>query len=534
MVCNDDEKNNKNENGKTVNKLISETFGCAVLDTGCTRSCCSDIWLSEYIETLTEKEKEKLDYSDSKRLFRFGDSRLYESKGCVKIPAKVGGKQFTISADVVDAEVPLLLSKEAMKKANVIIDLKRDEVKMFGKKVKVFLTNRGHYCVALNNKVYLSRLEKLNSHQVLITNIEKLNSLSPAERRKVAMKWHKQFSHCEGTRLRRLLKTAGITDDTMLKTIEKIQNECKTCEKYGRKNPRPIVTLPRASDFNESVAMDLKFFDTKIVLHIIDHFTRYSRACIIPSKHRDTIITNVLKSWVAIFGSPKLLLCDMGREFNNEDYREMGEKLNTTVKSTAAESPWSNGVNERHNGIIGEMVTKTMEDSGCSLEVAVAWAISAKNSLANINGYSPNQLVFGRNPNFPCVLTDKLPALNFNCVSKTLSENLKALHSSREAFIKSEASKKLKLALCKKTRNSTSKTFQIGDSVYYKKDADTLAWRGPAKVIGIDNSCVVVRHGASITTVPPCRLKHENSEFISDVAEDDDDKAVASDAQVDV
>ena len=112
--------------------------------------------------------------------------------------------------------------------------------------------------------------------------------------------------------------------------------------------------------------MDLKFFESKIVLHIIDHFTRYSRASVIPSKHRDTIITHVLKSWVAIFGSPQLLLCDMGREFDNEDYREMGEKLNTIVKSSEAESPWSNGVNERHNGIMGEMVTKTMEDSKCS------------------------------------------------------------------------------------------------------------------------------------------------------------------------
>ena len=44
----------------------------------------------------------------------------------------------------------------------------------------------------------------------------------------------------------------------------------------------------------------------------------------------------------------------MGKEFDNEDYREMGEKLKTTVKSTAAESPWSYGVNEHHNGIIGE------------------------------------------------------------------------------------------------------------------------------------------------------------------------------------
>ena len=171
--------------------------------------------------------------------------------------------------------------------------------------------------------------------------------------------------------------------------------QLQICQKYGKQPPKPIVTLPRASNFNESVAMDFKIFGSKMVLHIIDHFTRYSAACVIPSKNWDIIIANVLKIWISIFGTPLQLLCDEGLEFNNEDYREMGEKLNTKVKSTAAESPWSNGVNERHNGVLGEMVMKTLEDSRCSLQIALAWAVSAKNSLSNVNRYSPNQLVFG-------------------------------------------------------------------------------------------------------------------------------------------
>ena len=89
------------------------------------------------------------------------------------------------------------------------------------------------------------------------------------------------------------------------------------------------------------------------------------------------------------------MLSDNGREFNNEKVKELREKLNIVVKSTAAESPWSNGMNERHNGLIGEMVLKLTAD-GHKLKQAVCWAIVAKNSLANISGYSPNQLVFGK------------------------------------------------------------------------------------------------------------------------------------------
>ena len=45
-----------------------------------------------------------------------------------------------------------------------------------------------------------------------------------------------------------------------------------------------------------------------------------------------------------MFGSPCQILTDNGREFNNEDFRIMGEKLTTKIKSTAAESPWSNNI----------------------------------------------------------------------------------------------------------------------------------------------------------------------------------------------
>ena len=80
--------------------------------------------------------------------------------------------------------------------------------------------------------------------------------------------------------------------------------------------------------------------------------------------------------------------------------------LNIIVHTTPAESPWSNGLNEQHNGILGEMVKKTLEDTHCSFEIALAWAISAKNTLHGVHGFSPNQLVFSRNPNLPSFLND--------------------------------------------------------------------------------------------------------------------------------
>ena len=141
--------------------------------------------------------------------------------------------------------------------------------------------------------------------------------------------------------------------------------------------------------------MDIKYCENHLVLHLIDHATRFSSAAIIRSKHKDTIISKVFQIWIFIFGPPKQILTDNGGEFTSDDFREMGEKFNTTIKTIAAESPWSNRINERHNAIIGNMAEKIHNETKCSMDIAIASAVSSKNALANVHGYSPNQLVFG-------------------------------------------------------------------------------------------------------------------------------------------
>ena len=54
-----------------------------------------------------------------------------------------------------------------------------------------------------------------------------------------------------------------------------------------------------------------------------------------------------------------------------------------------------------------------MEDIKCDLQLAVYWAFSVKNYLKIVHGFSPNQLVFDKNPNFQNVCDNLLlPALD--------------------------------------------------------------------------------------------------------------------------
>ena len=144
--------------------------------------------------------------------------------------------------------------------------------------------------------------------------------------------------------------------------IKDLDKSCEICMRYKRPSSRPVVGFSLAHDFNETVAMDLKQFRGVYILHIVDHAARYSAAAIISSKQKEVIIDKIFKHWIAIFGRPNLFLSDNGGAFNNELFREMGEQLNINIKTTAAESPWSNNIVEKLNQVIGNMMEKVMLD----------------------------------------------------------------------------------------------------------------------------------------------------------------------------
>ena len=259
--------------------------------------------------------------------------------------------------------------------------------------------------------------------------------------------------------------------------------------------------------FNECLAVDLKQIgDQLYILHIIDHLTRYSQGCLIKSKKKGIIVKGLMECWVKIFGPPRRVLSDNGGEFVNSEIVDFAEKFNIDLETTAAESAWSNGLVERHNGVLNDTLQKVIADTNCSIEIALNWAIAAKNCLLNVFGFSPNMLVFGMNPSFPTVLANRPPANNSVTISKYLSDTVNALHSARERFLQQEASEKLNRALRRKTRTYSDNIFCLGDMVYYYRDSSSY-WHGPAKIIGKDGKQFLLKQGGVYVRVHPCKLQ---------------------------
>ena len=328
---------------------------------------------------------------------------------------------------------------------------------------------------------------------------------------------HRQFGHPTSPKLIDLVKKAGADREDLCKAIGEVSETCEVCARLKKAPPRPAVSIPLASKFNDAISIDLKFWGSKYFFVIVDVATRFVTATVIDNKQPSTIIRGLFLSWVVIFGTPKKILSDNGREFDNSEMRDLGERFNIKIITTAAESPWSNGVCERQNAVIADGVRKVMADTDCALDVALAWTVSARNALANHSGFSPNQLVFGQNPGLPNVFSDKIPALENISSSDTVRTNLNAMHSARQEFIKFESSDRLKRALRHNVRPTDSSIIENGDEVFYKRN-DSPEWRGPGIVIGKDGKVVIVRHGGTYVRVHVCRLSRAPSSA-SDVPE---------------
>ena len=151
---------------------------------------------------------------------------------------------------------------------------------------------------------------------------------------------------------------------------------------------------------------------------------------------------------------------------------------------------------------------KTVEDTECSKEMALAWSVSATNALQNRNGYAPNQLVFGRNVNLPSLSSDKPPALK-SSTTDIVRQHLNAMHSARENFMKVDSSNRIRKALNSQVRTYSEIIYESGEKVYFKR-RKAKGWCGPAKVLGKEGNFVLIRQGSHFYRCHPCHLMKVN------------------------
>ena len=139
-----------------------------------------------------------------------------------------------------------------MKDAKVNIDFVIDKIEIFGSDLYIICSTSGHYCIP----TYLFKhIDHENKSEVLLS----MNDINSKEEKcKVAKKLHRQFGHSMSVKRIELLENADINKKELCVIIEELTKQCEVCLKYQKKQIRPVVGFPLATEFNECVAIGSK------------------------------------------------------------------------------------------------------------------------------------------------------------------------------------------------------------------------------------------------------------------------------------
>ena len=218
-----------------MDTLVAESIGCAVLDCGASKTVAGTPWWEMMYESLTPTQKQQCQFSPSNRYFKFGDGKKFKSNIQVNFPGKLGSKNIRIEADVINADIPLLFSKDSMKKAGMCINFKTDTVKFQDQELPLTVTKSGHYVIPVSQSARIIQNIARDKYSNVTLTMQSLN----LSKNQIATKLHQQFAHAPAERVIKLLKQSGQPwdqDKELHQELQKLSNQCDTCARY-RKPP---------------------------------------------------------------------------------------------------------------------------------------------------------------------------------------------------------------------------------------------------------------------------------------------------------
>ena len=157
-------------------------------------------------------------------------------------------------------------------------------------------------------------------------------------------------------------RNGGRLDSELSKLIKEVVEGCSICQKNSRSRSKPSVAIPRATDFNSIVTLDLKEMGKKYIIWIVCAFSRLLDGVMLKDKKAETIMEKLEMEWCLRFGYPSVgFYADNGGEFRNYKMEEFVNKLGIKIEFSPSYSPWSNGLNERNHYSADSIVRKLMD-----------------------------------------------------------------------------------------------------------------------------------------------------------------------------
>ena len=213
---------------------------------------------------------------------------------------------------------------------------------------------------------------------------------------------------------------------------------CGTCA--VRKTPSPKSKAPLQSVVTgyplQMVAMDIvgpfpeSLAGNTFILVVADYFTRWTEAYPLPNQEATTVAKKLVDQFFFRFSPPEQLHSDQGRNFESEVITEVCKLLGVVKSRTTPYHPQSDGLIERFNRTLLDMLAKAVRERPFDWEEHLPRLCLAYNSSVHpTTGYAPFYLMFGRQVRMPVDLMYGNP----NSRTTTVPQYVASLRSSLTA-----------------------------------------------------------------------------------------------------
>ena len=243
------------------------------------------------------------------------------------------------------------------------------------------------------------------------------------EQKQMVHRLHVNLGHLPLDRMKMMLKAANAKEEVMVYVRDKYS--CGVCMRQRREITRRKAAFPRTFEFNRILGIDTFFVKWQgkslPFLNMVDHGSNWQVVVLVrpvtgdhaepsggnPSAEETWL--HFLRHWVRPHGTPDVVISDGGMEFRGRFERGL-EQYGVLQSVTDQESPWQNGRVERHGLWVKERMEMEISSAGSvvsnvnELEALVIELVSCKNCWFSRGGYSPAQLVYGKNPRLPAEL----------------------------------------------------------------------------------------------------------------------------------
>ena len=176
--------------------------------------------------------------------------------------------------------------------------------------------------------------------------------------------------------------------------------------RIGKQERPPLTPIPVTGPFDR-VGVDVVQFakpqngNTYAVV-FVDYLTKWPEVFSTPDQSALTIAKLLVEHIISRHGVPRELLSDRGAAFLSRLLKEVCVLMGIKKANTTAYHPQTDGLVERFNQTLTDMLAKTVEQDGKNWDVRLPYVLFAhRTSPQESTKESPFYLLYGRDPQLP-------------------------------------------------------------------------------------------------------------------------------------